>query len=617
MDANTYPLRNILNQERRYLIPTFQRDYEWTEGEQWALLFEDLEVVADRLQDARHLATQMGQSVESAEKKVAPHFLGAIVLDQLPSSAGGIDLRSVIDGQQRLTTLQLLLRGILDVLIESESAREKQVRRLLQNPDDVIQEDDERFKLWPRRHDRRAWRAVMLDGPSLDGDAAHLYARARRFFADQTRTAIAEAGSEGRLDLLVDAALSLFKIVVIDLEDNDDAQIIFEVLNGRQTPLSATDLVKNLLFLRAELANEEELQILYDKYWAPFDQTWWKATVGRGHAARGRRDVLLSGWLSAASTSEVNISHLYRDAREYVERSGRQMPDLLEELHIYGIAYESIYGRITRRSDEVAMAYKRLNRLGVTTALPLLLWLETLPDGALCAREHERAVLAVESWVVRRVITGAQTRGYAKVFIDVLAAAKAAQLGGIAAAVIEALANLRENFRWPTDDEVAAAFVQRPVYDQLSQERVRMLLGAIDALLQRDKLKGEQASFDYDRLQIEHILPQAWSTHWRITADDPAAQELAEQRRRANLGRIGNLTLVTAPLNLDVSNGPWEKKRKGLRDHSQLVLNAQVVEHDEWGEETIESRARDLAKVACRVWPGAAAIAEGATDTGG
>src|SRR5205823_1635627 len=97
MEANTYPLRNILNQERRYLIPTFQRDYEWTEDGQWALLFEDLEAVADRLQDARHLAVQIGQSVENAEKKVAPHFLGAIVLDQLPSSAGGIDLRSVID----------------------------------------------------------------------------------------------------------------------------------------------------------------------------------------------------------------------------------------------------------------------------------------------------------------------------------------------------------------------------------------------------------------------------------------------------------------------------------------------------------------------------------------
>src|SRR3954466_5637227 len=160
MDANTYSLRSILNQERRYLIPTFQRDYEWTQDGQWALLYEDLEAVADRLEVARTTAEQAGQPVENAEKQVAPHFLGAIVLDQLPSSAGGIDLRAVIDGQQRLTKGSLLLRGLLDVLLTLNSPRAEQVRRLLQNPADVIEQDDERHKLWPRRHDRDTWRVV-------------------------------------------------------------------------------------------------------------------------------------------------------------------------------------------------------------------------------------------------------------------------------------------------------------------------------------------------------------------------------------------------------------------------------------------------------------------------
>src|SRR5204862_1272112 len=134
---------------------------------------------------------------------------------------------------------------------------------------------------------------------SVDGYASHLYAKARGYFAARTRTSLNGFAPDQRLDVLVDAALSLFKIVVIDLEDNDDAQVIFEVLNGRQTPLSPADLVKNLLFLRAELADESELQSLYDLYWAPFDDAWWKTTVGRGHAARGRRDVLLSSWLAS------------------------------------------------------------------------------------------------------------------------------------------------------------------------------------------------------------------------------------------------------------------------------------------------------------------------------
>src|SRR3954453_12685179 len=178
MDANTYPLRNILSQERRYLIPTFQRDYEWTRAGQWELLFDDLESVADRLERARTHAERTGSSVSTAERSVAPHFLGAIVLDQLPSAAGGIDLRAVIDGQQRLTTLQLLLRGLLDVLIETGSGRAVQLRRLLENPHDFIEQSEERHKLWPRRHDRKTWQLVMSDDASSNGSDAHLYFKA-------------------------------------------------------------------------------------------------------------------------------------------------------------------------------------------------------------------------------------------------------------------------------------------------------------------------------------------------------------------------------------------------------------------------------------------------------
>jgi hypothetical protein len=602
MDANTYPLRNILSQERRYLVPTFQRDYEWTQNGQWELLFDDLEAVADRLAQARALAGDSADQLAKAEKGVAPHFLGAIVLDQLPSSAGGIDLRSVIDGQQRLTTLQLLLRGILDVLLESGSGRAVQVRRLLENPADVVQEPEERHKLWPRRHDRLTWKLVMADDPSPQAPESHLYFRARRYFADRARMAATESTESERTDVLVDAALSLFKIVVIDLEDNDDAQVIFEVLNGRQTPLTATDLVKNLLFLRAELANEDELESLYDRYWAPFDDAWWKTDVGRGHAARGRRDVLLSNWVSAVSTRETNVGHLYHETRKYVHESQRKMPDLLSELHRYGMAFETIYGRRQPQSTAVAMAYRHLEKLGVTTALPLLLWLETRPEDVLPPSEHEKAVLAVESWVVRRIITGVNTRGYGKVFIDVLATAKAAPTDEIANAVVTTLSGLGESHAWPTDQQVEDAFLQRKLYAELTQERNRLILAALDRRLQQERLKGEQASFDYDKLQIEHVMPKSWSAHWPVTAEDSASKELMEQRRRGYVDRIGNLTLITAPLNASVSNGPWHRKREGLREHAQLVLSSLIVGRDEWDEAAIDDRARILARVACKVW---------------
>ena len=147
VDAKTYPLQDILKPERRYIIPTFQRDYEWTLDDQWRLLFEDLVSTADRLFEVRTSSAQ-GSVLKSKEQGISPHFLGAIVCASLPFATGGVALRSVIDGQQRLTTIQLLIRGLLDVLIATESERAKSVRRMLFNPDDVIESSEEIYKLW-------------------------------------------------------------------------------------------------------------------------------------------------------------------------------------------------------------------------------------------------------------------------------------------------------------------------------------------------------------------------------------------------------------------------------------------------------------------------------------
>ena len=300
MRADPYPLHQVFALERRYIIPTFQRDYEWTREEQWELLAEDLESVAERLAVERRHAEALGGNPARADESVSPHFLGAIVLDRMtPERAGGVDLRSVIDGQQRLTTLQLLLRALLDVAIELDSPRQRQLRRLLQNPDDIAEHPEEVHKLWPRRRDRAVWVRAMSDGALAKEGDQHRYLAARAYFGERIRAAAGSEDPQSQLDLLVDACQGLFRIVVIDLDDNDDAQVIFEVLNGRQTPLSSTDLVKNLLFLRAEQQQVEDIEALYEARWEQFDDDWWKTSVGRGHAARQHSSVMLSAWLTA------------------------------------------------------------------------------------------------------------------------------------------------------------------------------------------------------------------------------------------------------------------------------------------------------------------------------
>ncbi len=619
MQANTYELKQILTPERRYIIPTFQRDYEWTEEGQWQLLFEDLDSAAERLGQARAHAQATGSSLASAEKAVSPHFLGAIVCEQLPSPAGGLGLRAVIDGQQRLTTLQLLVRGVLDVLQEQESPRVRQVRRLLQNPSDVVNEAHEKHKLWPRRRDRLVWPAAMADEPSI---GEHLYLKARTFFADAARTAATAVDGTDRTDDIVDALLDLFKLVVIDLEDNDDAQVIFEVLNGRQTPLSASDLVKNLLFLRGEMADEQSVERLYDDYWAPFDDPWWKTQVGTGHAARDRRDVVLSVWLTAASGTEASVSHLYGEVRAYLAPPSRKTEQVLIELHAYGQAYMAIYGAADAGSSVLAQAYRRLDKLKILTAIPLLAWLRTLPSARLGLADHEVCVRAVESWVVRRMIAGANTRGYNAAFLAVLQKAQAAArepAGDVATAVVQALNDSPNSLAWPDDAAIGQAFATTTYYGNFTQERIRLLLGSIDAQMRVENKKTEPAVFDYETLQIEHLMPRAWPEHWPLSNDaglGEADRALAAAERHAVVHRIGNLTLVTSTFNQAVSNGAWTLKRPELAAQSALQLNGPVAGQHTWDEATIAARAADLAAVACRVWPHAAAIRPGHADHG-
>ena len=604
MDANPYPLRQILALERRYVIPTFQRDYEWTKEGQWELLFDDLDAIAQRLGGARRLAAHEGRSAAEADREVSPHFLGAVVLDQLPSPAGGIGMRAVIDGQQRITTLQLLIRGLLDVLLERESRRQGMVRRLLRNPDDiVVASPDEAHKLWPRKRDREAWRKVMQDEqPEIE----HPYAAARAYFADRVRDAVSagDAAPSVTLDLLVDACLDLFRIVVIDLDPNDDAQVIFEVLNGRQTPLSSADLVKNLLFLRAESSSPSEVDELYDRYWSRFDDGWWKREVGRGHAARRHTDLMLAAWLTAIDEEPGHPDRLYGHVRRLVDRRHIAIPDLLEGIGSYAEHYRSFRGVSPVEDSRIRTAYERLRALGEVTVLPLVLWLR---DQQLSAATERRALVGLESYMVRRAATGASTRAYQQVFRDVLSGAKEALDAGEPAdlAVEKSLLALEANV-WRLDEEVREAFVNRRYYGNVAAYVIRLLFAGIEERLKTENRLTEQTAVSYDALTIEHIMPRSWREHWPVSAPSEPEQVLAEQWRDAHLHRLGNLTLLNRALNTRQSNAPWSEKRLALAEHSALRLNADLATNaawDTWDEQKIIERGEHLAAVACRAWP--------------
>ena len=394
--------------------------------------------------------------------------------------------------------------------------------------------------------------------------------------------------------------------MVIDLEDVDDAQVIFEALNARNTPLSATDLVKNLLFMRAQ-AKGHDPERLYEEVWARFDKAnhWWREYTGAGHARRARQDWLVGDWLIAQLGRVINVGRLYGEFRDWLDSSGKSAFDALQTLNQYADAFEKLHARVDGATSKELRSFHHINQLNVAVANPVLLWLLTQPEEDLPITEREMAFRAIESFVIRRMAIKAQTRAYGQAFAEVLRAGQQAD-SHPGHAIVEALRQGPHGYTWPKNDELVSQFRTSAYYGYggIAQYRLRLLLSAVDARLQRDAHKSEPVSIQYGRLQVEHVIPRSWRKHWPVEASDPNERIVRKQEREAHVHRIGNLTLVSDRLNPAMGHNPWKNKREQLDEHSNLRLNVLLCQKDEWNERAIRERGEWLAGQIASIWPG-------------
>lgn len=595
MDAGTLSIRTIFGQDRRHIVPLFQRPYVWEREQQWEPLWEDVCTVAERL---------------LRDNSPRPHFLGAIVLDQMRKPTGHLETRLLIDGQQRLTTIQIFLEAFCD-LCAAEGVRkyEKALLKLTRNDDPMSEDEDEQFKVWPTNVDRDHFRKTMLAGSADElrksygkssgvKSVGHRIADAYLFFHDAIRDWLAPGtdGFDDRLDALYTAFREKVRMVVIDLGKDDDAQLIFETLNARGTPLLPSDLVKNSLFHQARLEGKP-LEPLYDKYWRHFDEQpdYWRKQLGRGHARRARIDTFLHHYLTLTTAEEISVAHLYTGFRDHMSNGDAgTVGDVLASISQHAKTFEE-FDRFEAGSREAAF-FARLRAMDFTTAMPFLMELFVQHSDE---PDEIRAVLTdLESFLVRRMVCQLNTRGYGKLFIDMLIKLK--EDGGTPASRVREflLASDAENARWPTDKEFKDKWLTIPAFKSLVRARVRMLLEALEKGLHTGYTEKFQLG---EKLTIEHLLPQRWQTHWPLP--DGVLTVEAELEREQALHRIGNLTLLTKKLNPAISNGPWEEKRPKIMEHSALKMNYQFNGIDDWNEEQIRTRGEALFDVACRIWP--------------
>ena len=582
--------KDLFQKDVQYTIPPFQRPYVWTQDNQWEPLWEDVRNVAENYLEELE---RSGNDEIEAEQRTSPHFLGAVVLKQVPTAARDIDQRQVIDGQQRVTTLQLLLDAIQQVCENSEQqylkVASRRLSRLVTNDELVVGDKSHHaFKLWPTRSDREAFRHAMDNGLAVNDFEESLIVQAHEFFKLQVEKWIEEgpATIEARIDALEAAASTMLQMVVIDLSSQDDPSVIFETLNARGTPLEQSDLIRNYVHSRRQDWNADP--------WGNLDDPWWRDEISQGRLFRPRLDMILNYWLAMRTGTEVSPSRVVDAFRDYV--GNRDLSSVMSAVR-KDVANYRDYETVKGRSPEEKLFYYRTNVMQARVITPMLLLLLGTESATAM-----RTLDALESFLVRRMICRQTTKDYNRLILELTSRIQESGLGKAdevtSGFLREQTAYSRE---WPGDESVARALESSPLYRLLTRGRLRLVLEGIEARL-RASGKSEQPDVPIN-LTIEHLMPVGWRKEaWPLPKG--VDEDAAVYQRNTLIHTIGNLTLVTQKLNSSLSNSHWEHKRNGLQEHSVLLLNNELMSESAWNEETIQSRSRRMADLVCEVWPG-------------
>lgn len=623
MDAKAHDLNFVLGQKQHWVVPVYQRHYEWESvpDGQIPKLWEDWRDKAiERLE----------------ERSQFPHYFGALIYsDPSKQAFGATPRRFLVDGQQRITTFQIVLAALREV------AREQSVHQLVEVANTylfneksagMVDPERERFKLWPSAHDRELYQELSTGTPDeirqaytpvyfykngnlRTGQTPNLlraywyFYRAIGEFIEER--AEFEEGADAVLDALIAGFLSGFQIVVIQLDQNDDAQEIFASLNGLGKPLSPFDLIRNDVFHRARKTGEDDEQ-LFDERWRSFEEPFWSEQVRQGRFKRARADHLIAHAVVAETARDVNVGKIATEYQHYSrERAFDTVADELDVLLGHAQNYRKIEEQDS--ANDIGRIAKLMRIWDLSTFYPLILWIGTYVGEA---EDRVRLFALLESYVVRREICGLTTKNYNKVATGFIRAMRDAETS--VDGFVSHLTTLTGDIsRMPTDAQLAEAFAHQNAYGTIATPRLRYILQQVEYEL-RDKF--DEVTVSTTNLTIEHVMPRKWSEHWPLPNGVTVAHEssfealmagedvddetklLMDARARA-VNTFGNLTLVTDAMNPSLGNNSWDSKKKRLSG-SLLVLNRSIAGEESWNEQNIAARASNLAAVSAKRWLG-------------
>ncbi|HEV7302441.1 MAG TPA: DUF4268 domain-containing protein [Tepidisphaeraceae bacterium] len=555
MDAKAKTVRDILYVGDQYLIPFFQRHYSW-KLKNWQRLWDDLRSL-----------------VEDARLRV--HFLGPLVCTPVNHMPGETPEYLLIDGQQRLTTLTVLLTAIRDV------AAEAQLPELAEDVSETFlwhkrAKGLKRYKVVPRVGDREVLFAIV-DGKAAEQSRRDGIVRAHRFFKASVGE-YAKGDEERRLKSLLAAATGRLSLVVVTVEGENPYEI-FESLNSTGLPLAESDLIRNFIFMRVPLAEQDEFN---RQNWVPFEAVFeaGEDQESLDPTAFYRNYLMRDGAYARRGATFV-------DFKDQVRARDIGAEDLLAELRHFAKFEELLRRKGTAADGRLESALDRVSLLDVTTAYPLLMHLLAREAAGSLSLDAVLACIAdLESFVLRRSICGESTRSYNELMT--------AAIKAIDGNPVEDLRTYWAAKGWPDDAAFTTALLGFPIYRRERRKCELVLRGL-------ERAHGHKEGPELEKLTIEHVLPQSidgngkFANAWQemLGVDWQAAHD-------AWLHTIGNLTLTG--YNPNLSNRPFDVKR-GLFKKSNAQLNKYFTTLATWNAADIGKRGQTLAGDIAKLWP--------------
>lgn len=554
MKANEkYLIRFLESSDTNFVIPVYQRNYDWKK-EQCKQLYDDL--------------------VSMIKNGYKTHFFGTIVSIYNDSARNREYL--IIDGQQRTTTISLLLIAIYDILDKGRLNSDTIIKEKILNQYLINQYSSEEYKikLKPIKDDRDAFERLFSRDDLLEESNITIN---YRYFYDRI------INGEITIDELYSAIERLI-IVEIELKNGeDDPQLIFESLNSTGLDLSDADKVRNFILMNQPSEKQEKL---YNNYWRKVEKNTNYAVTQ-----------FIRDYLTMKENKIPNINKIYVNFKRYIEDSQISIEECLNDMLKFSTYYKSLINNSmdVKEADEVI---KHINKLEVTVSYPFLLSIfDDFYNNIIDKDQLVEILKIVESYVMRRIICKAPTNALNKVFMNLSKEIK--KIPNYKEHYVDifkyVLLNKKSSQRFPNEEEFKVKFLECDIYSWKSKNKV-YLLEQLENHDNNEKVDIENLIND-KILSIEHIMPQTLTPSWKSLLGENYNEIYAKY-----IGTIGNLTLTG--YNSNLSNKSFIEKRdmeKGFKE-SRLKLNKYLSSIDEWNENTIKIRAEKLFKIAADIW---------------